>query len=431
MRAAVLVFLLSGALIAAVAFTLDRNARQANSEQAGTELASVARVAAARLTTMRANLRIHVSEFASSARLQKAVLQQNFSEVTEIAKTNHARILVRGHTIGTVAHGTRLAASAFIANGGRRIAKVTIGVPLDDSVVDVLQVATPVPNHGALLLVANGRVLAGGPKGAKATIDDGEMKLQSVGFAARDARVGIAGISVVAVEPLAAVNARADAFRRRLLLAAALTLALAAALAARLGRPVARVLGEVARLSRQAQTDGLTRLANRRTLDERLDEEVDRARRLGTSVAFVIADVDNFKSINDRYGHQVGDDVLRAVARALAEAVRELDLAGRFGGEEFAAVLPGTNLAGARRVAERIRSAVEALEVTSREGEALRVTTSVGAACFPTHDTIESLVAAADAALYDAKRGGKNQVVTATAKKKSLNRVAAGSATSA
>ena len=221
------------------------------------------------------------------------------------------------------------------------------------------------------------------------------------------------------MEPVAAVNARVEAYRSRLLLAAALTLALAAGLAVRLGRPVARVLGDLARLRHHAQTDALTNLANRRALDERLDDEVDHARRLGTSIGFVIADVDNFKSINDRFGHQTGDAVLREVARVFADAVRELDLPGRYGGEEIAVVLPGTQLAGARRLADRIRKSVEELHVTAPDGTPVEVTASFGAACFPTHASVEALVAAADGALYEAKQSGKNRVATATAKKKS------------
>jgi diguanylate cyclase (GGDEF)-like protein len=179
------------------------------------------------------------------------------------------------------------------------------------------------------------------------------------------------------------------------------------------------VLGDLARLHGQAQTDALTGLANRRALDERLDDEVDHARRLGTSAGLVIADLDSFKSINDRYGHQTGDAVLRAVARIFTEAVRELDLIGRFGGEEIAVVLPGAQLGGARRLAERIRKSVEELRVETADGELVGVTASFGAACFPTHGSVEALVAAADASLYEAKRSGKNRVVTATAKKKS------------
>ena len=127
----------------------------------------------------------------------------------------------------------------------------------------------------------------------------------------------------------------------------------------------------------------MTNLANRRALDERLDVEVDHARRLGTNVAFVIADIDNFKSINDSYGHQTGDDVLRRVGRTFAEAVRELDLPGRYGGEEFAIVLPGTNLSGARALSEKIRKNLEELLVTTPDGTPFQVTASFGAACLP------------------------------------------------
>jgi diguanylate cyclase (GGDEF)-like protein len=275
------------------------------------------------------------------------------------------------------------------------------------------------PKHAALMLVRGDRVVAGGPLGARADVKGGRMTLGSVDFRAKAAKLGTTGMSIAAIEPDAAVAAQLTGYRRRLLFAAALTLALAAGLATRIARPVARVLADLARMTRQAQTDALTNLANRRALDERLDDEVEHARRLNTHLAFVIADIDNFKSINDRFGHQTGDEVLRRVARVFAEAVRELDLPGRFGGEEIALVLPGTNLTGARNLAERIRKSVEDLQVPTPEGDPLQVTASFGAACFPTHSSAGELVAAADAALYDAKRDGKNRVVTATAKKKS------------
>jgi diguanylate cyclase (GGDEF)-like protein len=232
---------------------------------------------------------------------------------------------------------------------------------------------------------------------------------------------------VVALVPAAAVDARVAPYRRRLFFVAVLTLALAAGFATRLARPVARVLADLARLSRQAETDALTGLANRRALDERLDYEVEHARRIGTNVSFVLADIDNFKSINDRYGHQAGDEVLRAVGQVFAAAVRELDLAARFGGEEIALVLPGTQLAGARRLAQRIRQLLTELDVRSAEGDRVEVTASFGAASFPTYTTATALVAAADGALYEAKRDGKNRVVTATARKKAA--AAAASAT--
>jgi diguanylate cyclase (GGDEF)-like protein len=264
-------------------------------------------------------------------------------------------------------------------------------------------------------------VIAGGPAGTQVDIRAHRIELAAVPFIATATKLAAGNASLVAVEPVSAVEARVNVYRRRLLFAAAITLALAAGLATRLARPVARVFADLARLTRQAQTDALTNLANRRALDERLDDEVDHAKRLGTNIAFVIADIDNFKSINDNYGHQTGDEVLRRVGRIFADAVRELDLPGRYGGEEFAVVLPGTNLSGARALGEKIRKSLEALEVTSSEGSRFQVTASFGAACFPAQPSVEALVAAADAALYEAKRTGKNRVATATARRKSRN----------
>lgn len=421
-RAALVVFVLCGALIGAVVFALDLNARRSTRQQDATELASVARVSASTFATMRANLRVHVGELAASVPLQQAVLKRNAARLRTIARSHNARIVVKGHAYGRLPAGPRLAATASMTAGGRVVARLTVGVPMDRSFLDALASTTPLPKHAALVLVQDGRVVAGGPVGARGLVDHGRLKLGSVAFDAKAAKLNVEGTSIVAVEPVSAVEARVSDYRRKLLFAAAITLALAAGLATRIARPVARVLGDLARLTRQAQTDALTNLANRRALDERIDIEVDHARRLGTNVGFVIADIDNFKSINDRYGHQTGDDVLRAVARVFADAVRELDLPGRYGGEEIGVVLPGTNLNGSRNTAERIRKLVDELELTTPDGEPIRVTASFGAACFPTHGSVEELVAAADASLYEAKRTGKNRVVTATAKKKSAAR---------
>jgi diguanylate cyclase (GGDEF)-like protein len=300
-----------------------------------------------------------------------------------------------------------------------------MAVPMDSSLLAVLQRATPMPKHAALVLAQHGRVTAGGPAGASANVEKGHIELGKVSFLAKDTKLDSGGASLVAVEPVSAVQARLSAYRRRLLFAAAITLALAAGLATRLARPVARIFADLAHLTLAAETDSLTNIANRRALDQRLDEEVDHARRLGTNVAFVIADIDNFKSVNDRFGHQTGDEVLRRVAAVFTDAVRELDLPGRYGGEEIAVVGPGTNLTGARGLAEKIRARIEELELTTPNGDPLKVTASFGAACFPAQTSVEELVAAADAALYEAKRNGKNRVVTATAKRKTRRQAAA------
>jgi diguanylate cyclase (GGDEF)-like protein len=167
--------------------------------------------------------------------------------------------------------------------------------------------------------------------------------------------------------------------------------------------------------TRESLTDDLTGLANRRAFDDGLAREVERAKRFGGTLALVLIDLDNFKAINDDYGHPQGDVVLREVARVMRESSREVDLAARHGGEEFALVLPATDLEGAFNLAERVRERIAALYVRRLDGAgALRVTASCGIAAVPEKPADEGvLVAAADHALYEAKRSGKNKSVRA------------------
>ena len=168
--------------------------------------------------------------------------------------------------------------------------------------------------------------------------------------------------------------------------------------------------------TRESMTDALTGLPNLRAFHEALDAETVRARRLkGTSVGLALIDLDNFKTINDTYGHPQGDAVLREVARALQESSREIDRPARQHGEEFALVLPGTNLEGAFNLAERVRMRIEALQIPRLDGKgSLRITASCGVAAVPqTPPDADALVAAADGALYEAKRSGKNKTVRA------------------
>jgi diguanylate cyclase (GGDEF)-like protein len=168
-------------------------------------------------------------------------------------------------------------------------------------------------------------------------------------------------------------------------------------------------------VERQANTDGLTELPNRRHFEEALESEISRAERFGGSLALILGDLDDFKQVNDRYGHQAGDDVLQTFADILRATVREIDLPARYGGEEFAVLLPQTDLEGAQRLAERLCKALAARPMPTHPGALVAVTASFGVAAFPDSPTPAALFAAADEALYRAKRSGKNCVVAADA----------------
>jgi diguanylate cyclase (GGDEF)-like protein len=169
------------------------------------------------------------------------------------------------------------------------------------------------------------------------------------------------------------------------------------------------------RLRGLANRDELTELYNRRALDGLLREEVSRHERYGRSFSLVMLDVDYFKAINDSYGHPVGDEVLRWLARLVRDCVRAVDMPARYGGEELAVVLPEMDSGLALKVAERLRLRVAARPFSfgsARRPTQLPVTVSLGVAALPDDAaTAASLVAAADRALYAAKRGGRNRSV--------------------
>jgi diguanylate cyclase (GGDEF)-like protein len=163
-------------------------------------------------------------------------------------------------------------------------------------------------------------------------------------------------------------------------------------------------------VKQQAVTDELTGLANRRRFVAQLEAEIARAERSGTPLSVVLADIDDFKLVNDTWGHDTGDTVLRRVAVVLQAATRDVDLPVRLGGEEFAILLPETDTEGARHLAERVREAV-ADTVIDVGRDSISVTASFGVSCFPETADSSQLLVEADRGLYAAKRSGKNCVV--------------------
>jgi diguanylate cyclase (GGDEF)-like protein/PAS domain S-box-containing protein len=171
-----------------------------------------------------------------------------------------------------------------------------------------------------------------------------------------------------------------------------------------------RLMDANSRLEALASLDSLTGLKNRRAFEERLHEEISRARRSKECFALLLLDIDHFKNFNDSFGHPRGDDVLKSVARVLSRSVRDADFIARYGGEEFACILPDTDRDAARVMGERLRVAIE-----ENAWDARPITVSVGAAAWLDGASAESLIDQADRALYRSKQGGRNLVTLADA----------------
>ncbi len=167
-------------------------------------------------------------------------------------------------------------------------------------------------------------------------------------------------------------------------------------------------------VSRAARTDALTDLANRKYFAKRLREAAKEATETKNPLALLMLDVDNFKEVNDNWGHLVGDHVLRLISKTLVESIKGRDLAARYGGDEFAVVLPNTRLKDASTLAEQIRKTISTKKLSLKNtGESIRgITASIGVAAYRHGETLDELIHRADQALYSAKNDGRNRVAT-------------------
>jgi len=167
----------------------------------------------------------------------------------------------------------------------------------------------------------------------------------------------------------------------------------------------------IERLEYLSNTDSLTGLLNRRALIDRLEYEIDRAKRYGAELSLILCDMDYFKEINDTYGHTAGDTILQLVSKTVSESLRETDVAGRYGGDEFMVILPETTLQGAENLAERIRFTVENTMFYLTGEKAVKMSLSLGVTCFnAAMEDINALIKRADIALYRSKWTGRNKV---------------------
>lgn len=177
-----------------------------------------------------------------------------------------------------------------------------------------------------------------------------------------------------------------------------------------------RIIRLEQRILKLATTDDLTGILNRRAFMERINQEVNRSRREKAPLSFILSDIDHFKDVNDRHGHQAGDLVLQKFVKQLTSSSRPYDLIGRYGGEEFTICLPGADASGARVFAERIRKRVENMKIMLPDcSQSIQITASFGTTSLlpESEEGVESLIKRADNALYKAKNEGRNRVCTA------------------
>jgi diguanylate cyclase (GGDEF)-like protein len=388
---------------------LDGNALQNERARADNALRLELQDASQELGQLADDASNRADDLAQSPKLQRAFIAGDRPAIKRLAATAPGVLFyLRDELVAGKRPADALSRSISLTVNAKRVGTVVATIALDRRLAARLRRASAHGRDDRLLIVRRGRVIG---TGQRVQIEGRTITLDGRRFRGLLSRVPNAvGISLFALRPEEAINGSVRPYQQRMLYAAIGSFALLVLVALLFARPILHTFGDFRRVASQAATDGLTGLANRRSFDDELALEWRRAERVGDSLALIFADLDNFKSVNDRFGHQAGDAVLRRVAVILDSGGRQVDLAARYGGEEFAVLAPGTDLEGATKLAERLRSELEATTVTLPDGRKIQVTSSFGVAVKGNLDGPEDLVAAADEALYDAKRNGKNRV---------------------
>jgi diguanylate cyclase (GGDEF)-like protein len=371
--------------IACVSYVIVRDEGRNVTRSSEFEVRDAAQSAQARFSRLLDQRQLQAVAAAASPALQSAIARDDRRSLARYARRNELLIQVGGRT-----YGRRIAnafpARAQLVSAGRNVGSVVSQLPADDATLRLLAAGTSKDVRVAYV----GLEGSPPPAGRGVTLP-----------LARQMRVR-------AYLPSSVESHRQNAAYLRVAEAGLLALLALMLLTLILARPLLRAFRWTEEQASEARVDALTGLANRRALEEILAAEISRAQRFAHQLAVVLLDLDRFKEINDSFGHAAGDGMLRAVSRLLTSLARQGDTVARWGGEEFVVVLPETDLAGARRFAERLRRTIEAHAVGD-----LTTSASCGVATMLLEDSVEELLGAADQALYRAKSNGRNRTESA------------------
>jgi diguanylate cyclase (GGDEF)-like protein len=388
---------------------LEANALRNERTQAQSALRAQLQSALREVASVGDDASAHAGDLARSAAVQRAFFNRNRAAMRRLAAREPGiAFRLGGRVVAGSAPAAAIRRSVSLTLNGRRIGELLATVPLDRKLAARLRRYAPHARGDRLLIVRRGVVVGSGQKLVNRR---GAVNLAGEPYRALAARIPDArGVRLLALRSEKAIGAGVAPYRRRIRYAAIGSFALLVLVALVFAGPIVRMLADLRRAASQATTDGLTGVANRRSFDEELALEWRRAERIGDSLALILLDLDDFKRVNDTYGHQAGDVVLRKVAEVLGNGVRQIDLFARYGGEEFAVLVPETEVEGALLLAERLRKRLADERIGLPDGRMLEITASFGAAAKDSLTRPEELVAAADEALYEAKRSGKNRV---------------------
>jgi diguanylate cyclase (GGDEF)-like protein len=404
----------AGIPVVATVRILDANALRNERARADAALQAQVQQAGQNLQGLSDNAAGRAEDVSRSPALQQAFLTRNRTVIAGLAHKNPGMVFyLRSERVAGTASQPALTRSVALVLNGVTVGRVVAQIPLGPGLAKRILKGIPHGRQDRLLVIHQRRALGSlvRVRPAGRTIDVGGKRYRG-GMATIP---NAPGTKLVALRPESAIAQAVAPYQQRVLFAALGSFALLVLVGLLFGGPILRGLGDFRRVVSQAATDSLTGLANRWSFDEELALEWRRAHRIGDSLSLVLLDLDDFKQVNDTYGHPAGDAVLRTIGELLLAGVRQIDLAARYGGEEFVILAPESDLKGALQLARRLRASIRKKSILLPDGKRVKVTASFGVATAGELASAEELIVAADEALYEAKRAGKDRVVAAGA----------------